>query len=83
MVIVGQIVPRASQTYRKKLADMFVAGRIKQIATKQGINLMDELKEFATARRINQVSEQDLDITISKDLQEEIVKPIKEKKEKK
>lgn len=65
---------RKSEEYRKLLADMFVVGKIKQLATEEKINLLEELKEFAKIMKANKIRHEDLDNTIERELQEKISK---------
>ncbi len=63
---------RRSRNYKKTLCDLFVAGRIRQIAEDKAIDLDQEynnFKSFVKKRRINSHS---LSETIEEDLQHEI-----------
>ena len=66
--------PRKSKQYRKMLTDMFVVGKIKQLAKEEDIDLLTELKEFAKFMKERKIDEESLDSTIERELQEKIAK---------
>ena len=61
-----------SREYRKLLADMYVAGKIKQIATEENIDLIEELKEFAKFMKVKAIDCEAVDKTIERELQEKV-----------
>jgi hypothetical protein len=71
-----------SREYRKLLADMFVAGKIKQIAAKEGLDLIKELSDYAKFMKAKHIDYEALDNTVERELQEKIsdISPEKEKK---
>lgn len=73
-----------SRTYRKLMADMYVVGKTKQIAEKDNIDLVDELKEFAKFMKQKDIDcGEELDTTIEKELQAKIANVSTDKPEKK
>ncbi len=72
-----------SREYRKLMVDMFVVGKTKQIAEKEGVDLMVELKEFAKVMKQNKIDCEGLDSTIERELQEKIANVSLTEKEKK
>ena len=69
-----------SKRYRKLLADLYVAGKIKIIAKKDGIALADEMKDFRSAIKKWKMETQPLDDTIESELQEKIEEDSKDTK---
>ena len=61
-----------SKRYRKFLADMFVAGRIKQLAEDKGIDISEECEEFKRFLKKQRLDCQDLDNVVEEELKEEI-----------
>lgn len=64
---------RTSKHYRKVLKDLFVSGRIRQIAADKGINLSEEFESYKAFRKRRRITNQSLDDTIEEELQEELV----------
>lgn len=81
MKMVSAIVPK-SLSYRKDLANLYVAAKIKQIAKKEGIDLNLELLEFRKALKQEKLKMEDLDTAIEEELKEEISEDFKKKTEK-
>lgn len=77
LYLLGKIFTK-SKEYRKLMADMFVVGKIKQIATEEKINLLEELKEFAKFMKNKAIDFEALDDTIERELQEKIANTTKE-----
>lgn len=71
-IMVGFLTPRKSQTYRKLLTDMFVAGKIKLLAKKENINLADEEKNFNLWCKKKRLEFLDLDRAIEEEMKEKI-----------
>jgi hypothetical protein len=67
-----------SREYRKLLADIYVAGKIKQIAKKDDIDLLVEFQEFAKFMKVKNIDIDELDVTVEKELQEKIAGDYKE-----
>ena len=66
--------PSRTKKYRRELADLYVAGRIKQIAKEDKIELADEFEGFKNwlkSRRL-ELESQGLDDTIEEELKEKI-----------
>ncbi len=61
-----------SKQYRQSLADMYVVGKIKQIAKNDDIDLMDEFSEFAKVTKNKKIDFEALDATVERELQEKI-----------
>ncbi len=61
-----------SKLYRQDLSNMYVAGKIKQIAKKDGIDLDKEFLEFAKVTKNKKIDYEALDSTIERKLQEKI-----------
>ena len=72
-----------TRKYRKEMVDMYVVGKTKQIAKKEGIDLLQEFKEFTKINKQKNVDHDALDLTIEKELQEKIQKESEKKKEEK
>ncbi len=73
MVISEALKPRKSQSYRKLLTDMYVSGKIKQLAKKEDINLANEEKNFNLWCKKKRLDYLDLDRTIEEEMKEKIV----------
>jgi len=72
--IIGSMCsPRRSQHYRKLLADMYVAGKIKILAKKENINLAEEEKNYNLWCKKKRLEYKDLDNAIEEDMKEKIV----------
>lgn len=78
-IIIGVILAlclfsvRSSKHYRKILKDLFVAGRIRQIAADKGINLSEEYESYKAFKKRRNIRNTSLDDSIEEDLQEEII----------
>ena len=68
-----------TRKYRKEMVDMYVVGKTKQIAKKEGIDLLQEFKEFTKINKQKNINHDALDLTIEKELQEKIQKEAEEK----
>jgi len=83
--VIGMAIfsPSRSKRYRKVLADLYVAAKIRALAAEDGFNLADEnefLKKWSKKQRIEYT---DLDNSIEEDLQERVAENSKTKKGKK
>ena len=76
--IIGKVFTK-SREYRKLLADMFVVGKIKQLAAADKIDVLAELSEYAKFMKAKHISCEDLDNTIERELQEKISNTSSEK----
>ena len=72
IIICYAFTPRRTEKYRKELTDLYVAGIIKQLATKDKVDLKVEYEEFKTWDRHKKKEEKDLDKAIELDLKERI-----------
>lgn len=61
-----------SKEYRRTLADMYVVGKIKQIAKIDNIDLNAEFLEFAKVTKNKKIDFEALDTTIERELQEKL-----------
>ena len=79
-IIIAVCSGSKSKRYRRTLADLYVAAKIKTLATDDGLDLIEEYESFkrwAKSQRLNE----DLDETIEAELQEKISgAPLGEKK---
>ena len=64
--------PSKSKLYRQDLSNMYVAGKIKQIAKKEGLDLNVEFAEFAKITKNKKIDYEALDNTVERELQEEL-----------
>ena len=71
---------RRTKEYRKDLTNLYVAGRIRQIATKDGINISDEYEVFKQYNKKKRMEDWDLDLVIEDELKERITEEDKKKK---
>ncbi len=81
------LVSNKSRHYRRVITDLFVVGRIRQIAEDKDIDLAVELEDYRAFMKKRGISSMSLDATIEEELQHEIatipeIKP-KDKKDKK
>ena len=67
-----------SRRYRKLITDLYVAGKIKQISKKEGIDLAQEMKDFRSVVKKWRMETQPLDNTIEEELQEKVTEGSKE-----
>ena len=79
-ILIGAIfVPRRTKRYRKCLTDLYVAGRIRQIAAKDNISFSDEFENYKKFIKNQKMEDWDLDVTIEEELKDKIIEA--EKKE--
>ncbi len=67
-----RIAPSKSKQYRESLSDMYVAGKIKQIAKKDGLDLNAEFLDFAKVMKDKRINYESLDATVERELQEKL-----------
>ena len=72
MIVASYFRITKSTRYRKLLTDLYVAGKIKQLATKDKIDLAQEMKDFRTTIKKWKMDSQPLDDTIELELQEKV-----------
>lgn len=77
IIVLALALGRKSRNYRKELADLYVAGRIKQLAKEDSIDLVEENESFKKWCKKQNIGYQDLDVTILEDLQEKITEKSK------
>jgi len=70
--------PSKSRTYRKMMTDLFVAGRIKQLAKEKEIDIAEEYESFKKWLKKERIVNEELDTTIERDLQEKLSEDNKE-----
>ena len=70
---------RRTKDYRKDLTNLYVAGKIRQIADNNDINISEEYEMFKKYVKKRKMEDWDLDVTIEEELKEEIDKKKKEK----
>jgi len=63
---------RRTKDYRKDITNLYVAGRIRQIASKDGINISDEYEAYKQFVKKRKMEDWDLDVTIEEELKERI-----------
>ncbi len=84
LVIVKMIFEGSrSQKHRKLLTNLYVAGRIRQIADEKNIDLKEELAELLQSIKDQKKYSSSLDETIELELKDEIMDKFKEDKKKK
>ena len=64
--------PSKARKYRQDLSDMYVVGKIKQIAKKEGLDLNAEFAEFAKITKNKKIDYEALDSTVERNLQEKL-----------
>ena len=69
MILLETIMPSKTKTYRRDLSNMYVVGKIKQIADKEGINLIDEFAEFAKVTKNKKIDFESIDNTIEREME--------------
>jgi len=75
MFLVGMIVftPTRTKRYRREIVDMYVAGKIRQLAKKDSIDLEEEYKVFRCYHKKQRAEIRDVDNTIEVELQDKII----------
>lgn len=71
--------PSRSRIYREQLADMYVVGKIKKFADEDGIDINQELVDFAKSMKMRKIDVEALDKTIERELQERVSKDTENK----
>jgi len=69
------LVPTKSRRYRRELTDLYVAGRIRQLATEDKIDLNQEYESFKKWVKKKQMEDKDLDNVIEGDLKDRVTEP--------
>ncbi len=65
--------PRKSSRYRTLLTDLYVSGRIRQLAKTDGIDLDEEKRLYLQTDKESRRYDQDLDDSIEDDLKDKII----------
>ena len=71
---------RRSRDYRKTLADLYVAAKIRFLAKEDGLDLNEENENLKKWNKKRRMETQQLDVTIEEELQDRITEKAKEKK---
>jgi len=73
---------RKSKQYRKYLADMYVAAKIRFLAKKDDLDIVSESEDFKLWSKKQRLENRDYDLdnTIEEELKESISTPVKSKK---
>ncbi len=71
-IIAVAVMPRKTKNYRKDISNLYVAGRIRQIASKNGISIADEYDTYKKWVKKLRIEDQSLDNTIEESLQSQI-----------
>jgi len=80
MILLG---PRKSQNYRKLLSDLYVAGKIKEFATEDKIDLDVENEKFKRWVKKQNIVDKDVDSVVMEELKEKIAESSYDKTTKK
>ncbi len=84
-IFIGAIIANSSLTrtrrYRRELADLYIAAKIKQIASKDKIDIPEEYECFKKWVKRGRIEDQALDTTIKEELQEKITEGRKDMEE--
>lgn len=64
--------PSRSRLYRRMLTDLYVVGKIKNFASKEDVNIKQELSDFAKFTKNTSINYHELDETIERDIQARI-----------
>ena len=70
---------RRTYNYRKGLADLYIAGKIRTIAKADDIDLAEEYETYKKWEKKGNLWRKDLDETIEEDLKEKVSEPLKKK----
>ena len=74
---------RKTKEYREDLTNLYVAGKVKQIADKDGVNLDKEVKEFRKFEKLINCKDKDLDSVLEEEMKEKIQEDFEKAKNKK
>lgn len=73
LLILSAFTPRKTERYRKYLMDLYVSGRIKQLAKKDGVELDKEAKDFKYYLKFaEKYKSKDLDDRIESELMQKV-----------
>lgn len=82
LIVASCLGPSKARSYRKDLSDMYVVGKIKQLADKEGISIQKEFAEFAKVTKNKRIDFESIDLTIEREMQEKIATKAEVKQEK-
>lgn len=68
-----------SKRYRKMITDMYIAGKVRQFAETDKIDLEVEYNRFRNWLKKNRIEDEELDKTIEREVQERVAESEKEK----
>ena len=71
-IVASAIEKRKTKIYREDLTNLYVAGKIKQIAEKDSIDLKKEVKEFRKFEKLMSSSYKELDKVLEDEMKEKI-----------
>ena len=79
VVAVSILIPSKSKQYRKYIADMYVAAKIRFLAKKDDLDIVSESEDFKvwSKKQRLETRDYDLDNTIEQELKESISTPVK------
>lgn len=72
-IVVLSFSPGKTRRYRRELVDLYVSGKIRQLAEKEKIDLEEEYKIFRKYSKKRKAETQSLDNTIEMEMQDKIV----------
>lgn len=72
LIVCAYFAPSQSKRYRQDLTNMYVAGKIKQLAEKDDIDINAEFLQYAKITKNKKIDFESLDSTIERELQEDI-----------
>jgi len=87
IVVCSVFIPTYNRKYRRIITDLYIVGKVRQFADNEKIDLNEEWNRFITFCKKRKISDEDLDKTIERDIQEKIadesMKAFKEKSKEK
>jgi hypothetical protein len=73
LLVMVYFMPSKTMMYRRRLTDLYVAGRIRQLAEKDNIDLEKEYKLFRTSYKKIVAENKPLDHTIELEMQDRLI----------
>jgi len=71
--------PSKTRRYRQQLVDMYISGRVRQLAEKDKINLDEEYTKFLIDEKKRNTKLHNLDTVLEDEIKEELVDDFKKK----
>ena len=71
--LLAGLIPSKTRRYRRELTDLYVAGKIRQLAEKDKVDLDKEYRVFRKYSKKRRAEERALDDTIEMEMQDKIV----------